>query len=65
MTPEDGSQRYHKTSLNAVTLKDIFLVSHTKDCACGFSGAEWFSMLDLASGYWHVAVNPAKSGNDP
>ncbi|KRZ02957.1 Retrovirus-related Pol polyprotein from transposon gypsy [Trichinella zimbabwensis] len=46
--------RYHK--LNAVTRIDAQPISRIDDTLDALAGAQWFSTLDLASGYWNVEV---------
>ena len=58
-TKKDGSQRlcvdYHQ--LNAVTIKDAFPLPQVDDSLAALSGSRWFQTLDLASGYWKVAMD--------
>jgi hypothetical protein len=42
--------------INQVTEKDIYPFPIIEEILESFQGAQWFSSLDLASGYWQVAV---------
>ena len=59
VTEKDGSQRLcvDYPQLNAVTVKDAFPLPRVDDPLAALSGSRWFSTLDLASGYWRVAMN--------
>ena len=64
MTKKDGSQRFciDCRQVNAVTVKDAYLLPHINDSLGVLSGAKWFSTLDLPSGYWRVPMDLASSG---
>ena len=64
VTKKDGSQRFcvDYGQVNAVTIKDAYLLPHIDNSLCALSGAKWFSTLDLAAGYWRVPMDPASSG---
>ncbi len=43
--------------LNAVTIKDAYPVPRIDETFDALNGAKWFTTLDLASGYWQVALD--------
>ena len=45
--------------LNSVTIKDAYLLPRIDDMLDSFGKAQWFTSLDLASGYWQVEMDPA------
>ena len=57
----DGSIRYcvDYRKVNAVTRKDAYPLPRIEDCLDRLAGSTWFSTIDLAAGYWQVAVHPA------
>ena len=58
---KDGTLRfcvdYH--SLNSVTVKDCYPKPHIDDCLEALGGNTWYCSVDLASGFWQVAFDPA------
>ena len=43
-------------ALNDVTKKDNYPLPYVDDIFDSLKGAKWFTMLDLASGYWQIKV---------
>ena len=54
----DGTHRFcvDYQKMNAVTRKDAYPIPRIDDTLDTFSGAAWFSTLDMVSGYWQVEV---------
>ena len=44
-------------NLNKVTKRDEYLLPQIDDMMDALGGAEWFTSLDLASGYWQVEMD--------
>ena len=57
---KDGSVRYcvDFRDLNSRTVKDAFPLPLIGECLDTLSGCQWFSTLDLASGYWQIDIHP-------
>ena len=44
--------------LNSRTVKDAFPLPLISQCLDTLQGTQWFSTLDLASGYWQIEIHP-------
>ena len=42
--------------LNDITIKDLYMIPRVNDLLDTLSGQQYFTTLDLASGYWQVKV---------
>ena len=58
---KDGGVRWciDYRALNNVTKKDVFPLPLIEECIDTLSGTEFFSTLDMASGYWQIKLDEA------
>ena len=59
MTKKDGGTRFcvDYRQLNDATTKDAYPLPRIDDTLDMLAGKQWFSTLDLASGYWQVSLS--------
>ena len=59
VTKKDGSTRFYVDyrQLNSLTIKDAYPLPHIDDSLRLLGNQQWFSTMDLASGYWQVAMS--------
>ena len=57
----DGSTRFcvDFRKVNSLTRKDAYPLPRVDDTLDALEGSQWFTTLDLISGYWQVEVDPA------
>lgn len=55
---KDGSTRFcvDYRKLNEVTIKDAYPLPRVDDCLDSLAKSEWFSSMDLNSGFWQVGM---------
>lgn len=60
---KDGSLRFcvDYRRLNSVTKKDVYPLPRIEDILVTLGKAKYFSMLDLAAGYWQIKLDPASA----
>ena len=60
LTKKDGGTRFcvNYRRLNLATIKDAYPLPRIDDTLDMLAGKQWFSTLDLASGYWQVSLSP-------
>ena len=58
ITKKDGTIRFcvDYRKLNEVTIKDAYPLPRIDECLDALSGAQWFSTMDLQSGFWQVPL---------
>ena len=56
---KDGSLRFciDLGKLNNWTIKDAYLLPHINETLDSLQGSQWFSLLNLKSGYWQVKMD--------
>jgi putative transposase len=44
--------------LNAITIRETFLLPRIEDALSRLEGSKYFSIMDMQSGYWQVQMKP-------
>ena len=59
VTTKDGSTHFcvDYSWLNSLTVKDAYPLPHIDDSLCLLGNQQWFSNMNLPSGYWQVAMS--------
>ncbi|GBL81093.1 Transposon Ty3-I Gag-Pol polyprotein, partial [Araneus ventricosus] len=57
---KDGSTRFcvDYRKLNEITIKNSYPLPRIDDTLDALKGSQWFSTLDMKSGYWQVEIQP-------
>jgi hypothetical protein len=60
VSKKDGSMRFcvDYRKLNSVTVKDVYPIPRIDDSLAALSGAQYFSAVDIFSGYWQIPMHP-------
>ena len=66
MTKMDGSTRFcvDYRWLNSLMTMDAYPLPRIDDSLWLLGNQQWFSTMDLASGYWQVAMSPEAKQNE-
>ena len=67
VTKKDGGTRFcvDYRQLNDATIKDAYPLPRIDDTLDMLAGKQWFSTLDLASGYWQVSLSKEARAKTP